>query len=297
MSNSQLALRIAGDIVTRINSGDLGAGVRLATEALAKQYQVSRSPVREALSVLAGDGIIENRPNRGFYVRTVADAADGAIPPIVGRVEDADPYFTFAEDWLHDRIEGELTEQAVRDRYGLTRSQAQELFIRAVREGWAEPKPGYGWRLRQVAKTSEAFEQIYRFRAIIEPAAIMEPTFRFNKAAASSLRRTQERLAKGQLSGFSPDAMTSAGALFHEELIKMSDNPMFLFALERANQLRRLVEYRLKVNPERIVAQSTEHLAILDLLERGDNLEAAHFMRRHLSGALAVKSPVVHPKG
>jgi DNA-binding GntR family transcriptional regulator len=36
---------------------------------------------------------------------------------------------------------------------------------------------------------------------------------------------------------------------------------------------------------------------MLDLLERGDNLEAAHFMRRHLSGALAVKSPVVHPKG
>jgi DNA-binding GntR family transcriptional regulator len=32
---------------------------------------------------------------------------------------------------------------------------------------------------------------------------------------------------------------------------------------------------------------------MLDLLERGDNLEAAHFMRRHLSGALAVKSPVV----
>lgn len=297
MSNSPLALRIAGDIVTRINSGDLTAGVRLATEALAKQYQVSRSPVREALSVLAGDGVIENRPNRGFYVRIDADATGGAIPALVGRAEDADPYFTFAEDWLHDRIEGELTEQAVRDRYGLTRSQTQELFIRAAREGWAEPKPGYGWRLRPVAKTSESFEQIYRFRAIIEPAAIMEPTFRFNKAAAAALRRTQERLAKGQLSGFSPDALTGAGVVFHEELIRMSENPMFLFALERANQLRRLVEYRLKVNPERIIAQSTEHLAMLDLLERGDNLEAAHFMRRHLSGALAVKSPVVHPKG
>ncbi len=297
MSNSPLALRIAGDIVTRINSGDLTAGVRLATEALAKQYQVSRSPVREALSVLAGDGVIENRPNRGFYVRIDADATGGAIPALVGRAEDADPYFTFAEDWLHDRIEGELTEQAVRDRYGLTRSQTQELFIRAAREGWAEPKPGYGWRLRPVAKTSESFEQIYRFRAIIEPAAIMEPTFRFNKAAAAALRRTQERLAKGQLSGFSPDALTGAGVVFHEELIRMSENPMFLFALERANQLRRLVEYRLKVNPERIIAQSTEHLAMLNLLERGDNLEAAHFMRRHLSGALAVKSPVVHPKG
>jgi DNA-binding GntR family transcriptional regulator len=297
MSLSPLALRIAGDIVTRINSGDLAAGARLPTEALARQYQVSRSPVREALSVLAGDGVIESRPNRGFYVSSDVDAKGTTIPALAAHAENADPYFAFAEDWLHDRIDGELTEQAIRDRYGLTRSQAQELFVRAAREGWAEPKPGYGWRLRPVAKTAEAFEQIYRFRAIIEPAALMEPTFRFDKAAATALRRTQERLARGQLSGFSPEAMTSAGSTFHEVLIRMSENPMFLFALERANQLRRLVEYRLKVNPDRIVAQSTEHLAMLDLLERGDNLEAAHFMRRHLSGALAVKSPVVHPKG
>jgi DNA-binding GntR family transcriptional regulator len=50
--------------------------------------------------------------------------------------------------------------------------------------------------------------------------------------------------------------MTSAGAAFHEELIRMSENPMFLFALERANQLRRLIEYRLKVDPQRIVARA-----------------------------------------
>jgi len=83
--------------------------------------------------------------------------------------------------------------------------------------------------------------------------------------------------------------------VFHEELIRMAENPVFFQALERANQLRRLVEHRLKVNPERIAAQSAEHLQILELLETGDNLEAAHLMRRHLSGALAVKSPVVHP--
>ena len=293
MANSPLALRIAGDIVARINSGDLAAGAHLATEALAKHYQVSRSPVREALSALAADDVIEGRPNRGFYVRSDLHAVEMPKPRLTARTEDADPYFTFAEDWLNDRIDRELTEQAVRDRYGLTRSQAQNLLVRAVREGWAEPKPGYGWRLRPVAKTSEAFEQIYRFRAVIEPAALMEPTFRFDKVAATALRRVQEKLANGQIERLTPEAMTSAGAGFHEELIRMAGNPMFLFALERANQFRRLIEYRLKVNPQRIIAQSIEHLQILDLLERGDNLEAAHVMRRHLNGALAVKSPVV----
>ena len=90
--------------------------------------------------------------------------------------------------------------------------------------------------------------------------------------------------------------MAAAGVEFHEGIIKMSGNPMFLHALERANQLRRLAEYRLKLNPQRIAVQSREHLEILDLLAKGDNLEAAHLMRRHLSGALASKSPVVHPR-
>jgi DNA-binding GntR family transcriptional regulator len=86
--------------------------------------------------------------------------------------------------------------------------------------------------------------------------------------------------------------LVGAGSAFHETLIRMSGNMMYFQALERANQLRRLMEYRLNVNRQRLAVQCTEHLHILDLIERADNLEAAHFMRRHLSGALAAKSPV-----
>lgn len=295
MASSSLALRIANDIVARIGMGEFGPGSHLATEALAAHFQVSRSPVREALALLSERGVIENRRNRGFFV--LPAAAQNVAANLPDQVApDEEPYYRLAEDWLNDRIGADQTEQALRDRYGLTRSQAQELLSRAAREGWADPKPGYGWRLRQVAKTAEAFEEIYRFRAVIEPAALLEPSFRFDKAVAASLRRTQERLASGKLEGLAPAAMTAAGAQFHEELIKMSGNPMFFHALERANQLRRLAEYRLKANPQRIIVQSTEHLQILDLLAKGDNLEAAHLMRRHLSGALASKSPVIHPR-
>lgn len=296
MPHSPLALRIANDIIARIGMGEFGAGSHLATEALAKHFEVSRSPVREALAILCDQGIIENRRNRGFFVLSSAGrkAGETGLEPAGSRARD--PYYELAEDWLKDRIGADQTEQAIRDRYGLTRSQAQDLLSRASREGWAEPKPGYGWKLRQVAKTAEAFEDIYRFRAVIEPAALLEPSFRFDRAVAASLRRTQERLASGDLDGLAPAAMTAAGAEFHEGIIRMSGNPMFFHALERANQLRRLAEYRLRVNPQRIAVQSLEHLHILDLLAMGDNLGAAHLMRRHLSGALASKSPVVHPR-
>lgn len=296
MTTSPLALRIANDIVAQIGLGEFGPGSHLATEALAARFQVSRSPVREALALLSARGVIENRRNRGFFVLPAAGTSEAATAIAALGASIEDPYYLLAEDWLNDRIGSELTEQSLRDRYALTRAQAQELLLRAAREGWAEPKPGYGWRLRQVAKTAEAFEAIYRFRAVIEPAALLEPTFHFDKAAAAALRRTQERLAAGNLEGMAPAAMTAAGAEFHETIIRMSGNLMFFQALERANQLRRLAEYRLKVNPRRISVQSTEHLQILDLLAKGDNLEAAHLMRRHLSGALAAKSPVVHPR-
>ena len=294
MASSALALRIATEIAMKIGSAELGPGSHLATEALAQEFRVSRSPVREALSILSERGLIENRKNRGFFVRNDASSRAPDVPGESSSSEEA-AYFTFAEDWLNDRAPGDVTEQFVRDRYGLTRAQAASILLRAAQEGWAEPKPGYGWTLRPVAKTAETFEQIYRFRAVIEPAAMLEPTFRFDRTAASRLRRTQERLASGDIGALPPEALTQAGVVFHEDLIRMAHNPMFLQALERANQLRRLVEHRLKVNPTRIIAQSAEHLQILDLLERGDNLDAAHLMRRHLSGALAVKSAIIYP--
>ena len=56
--------------------------------------------------------------------------------------------------------------------------------------------------------------------------------------------------------------------------------------------MRRLMEYRAKIDRERLVEQCTEHLEILDQLESGDIIGASYQMRQHLSGALKRKSPL-----
>ena len=51
-----------------ILSGTLPDKSKLTEQAVCKRYNVSRTPVREALRQLEADGLIENIPNRGAYV-------------------------------------------------------------------------------------------------------------------------------------------------------------------------------------------------------------------------------------
>jgi GntR family transcriptional regulator of vanillate catabolism len=53
-----------------IMTGEIASGERLLEIALSDQLQVSRTPIREALIILAEDGLVEYRPNRGYVVRT-----------------------------------------------------------------------------------------------------------------------------------------------------------------------------------------------------------------------------------
>lgn len=60
---------LAADIQTRVLSGELPSGTRLRQEALAAEFGVSRTPVREALRKLQESGLVELAPNRGAIVR------------------------------------------------------------------------------------------------------------------------------------------------------------------------------------------------------------------------------------
>lgn len=52
-----------------ICSGELKAGLWLQELELAKRLRVSRSPIREALRLLSGDGLVVEIPNKGVFVR------------------------------------------------------------------------------------------------------------------------------------------------------------------------------------------------------------------------------------
>ncbi len=51
-----------------ILDGKLRDGSKLTEKVLCDKYKVSRTPVREALQKLQGDGLVNSIPNRGFFV-------------------------------------------------------------------------------------------------------------------------------------------------------------------------------------------------------------------------------------
>jgi DNA-binding GntR family transcriptional regulator len=55
-----------------ILDGGLQPGERLKEAALARSFEISRTPIREALRVLQMEGLVEFEPNRGAAVRSYA---------------------------------------------------------------------------------------------------------------------------------------------------------------------------------------------------------------------------------
>lgn len=64
-----LAYDLADVLRDRIADGRLPSGRRVNEVALAAELEVSRTPVREALSHLAAEGFVEVKPRRGFFVQ------------------------------------------------------------------------------------------------------------------------------------------------------------------------------------------------------------------------------------
>jgi DNA-binding GntR family transcriptional regulator len=69
------AERVYENLRAAIIGGEYAPGSRLRAEALATRFGTSRTPVREALVLLEGDGLVEIEPRRGAVVRTF-DPAD-----------------------------------------------------------------------------------------------------------------------------------------------------------------------------------------------------------------------------
>ena len=273
---SQLAI----GIIDRVRHEDKPAGSHLAEQELADAFHVSRGPVHEALMILERKGIVLFRPNRGFFL--ARPAAEIPIPDIEAPMStEEEMYYRFAEDRILGKLRGHVSEAELMSRYGISRIRLMKILMRMSQEGWVERRPGHGWNFLPVLDTVEALDKSYRFRILVEPAALLEPSYQVDPVVFARLREEHEALLAGPVDERMPFRMFETGVRFHEQIVSCSGNPYFLDAVRHMNRLRRLIEYRVPVDPIRL-DRYREHLEIIALLEKGDHASASALLRDHL---------------
>lgn len=281
--SERLADRIARQIADHIRAAGLVEGDHLAAQSLADRFQVSRAPVTAALNALTAEGVVTAIPNRGFFVKAAPDT-------VTAPVADEEPLYTaIVEARLSGTLPDRASENEMMRRFGATRARLQRVLAQIAEEGWVERLPGHGWLFRATLDSTEAYEQAYRFRATIETEALLQPGYRLVPAELDRLRREQQELMAGAIQTLPRTKLFEINAGFHETLVAWSGNRFFLDALKRVNRLRRLLEFRATADRSRLEQQCREHLALLDLIERGDMALAADFLRGHVGHALALK--------
>ena len=285
-STRGLGAQLARQIEQFIALEPLAPGTPLVERALAVRFSVSRSPVREALRLLARRGTVAPRPEGGFLVRRPA----GSAPRPFAQSPEEAAYLAIGEDRLSDRLPERVSENELRRRYGLTKARLGAILRRIASEGWIERRPGHGWQFLPILTRGETYDQAYRLRILIEPAALLEPGFRLDEAALRQCLSEQQALIDGAVAHVSPADLFDANTRLHETLAACSGNLFILDALQRINRLRRLMEYRKAVDRHAAARRCREHKTLIELLLSGQRRTAADFLSLHLRNAAREKA-------
>lgn len=115
IERDNLSQVIAREVRERILSGALAAGQRINEVHLARELAVSRTPLREALTRLAGEDFVEINPRQGF-----------AVPPLTVReVEQLYPIRAVLDPWAL-RLAGVPGRDALRELDALNHALADK---------------------------------------------------------------------------------------------------------------------------------------------------------------------------
>ncbi len=298
-SSQQNHSRLANQILDLIRDAGFEPGHRLREQQLGDLLQVSRTPVRAALALLAEKGVVQSRRNLGYVlVRPPGDLH--RIDIDVPASADQDLYGSLMRDRLAGRVPKSLTQSEIARRYDVDRPVIIRTLSRMAEDGLVARNKGRGWTFLPTLESSAALRNSYDFRLTIEPAGFLLETFRPDHAALERSRLQHLYLiGHPDIASVNSKQLFEADAVFHEMVADFSGNVFFAQAVQQQNRLRRLLEFGGYVNRRRVRDWCREHLGILDAVKAGDYLLASTTMREHLTRALAASlsvSPATPPR-
>jgi len=281
---AELAARMANYLV----AARLPPGQRVTEEQLCKEFRVSRSPVRAVMQFLSTRGFL-NQAERGYFAPATMPEL-GSASALIPKSADQQLLDAISRDRSRDLVPEQFTEAEFMRRYDVPRSQLLRVLNRLSLDGVVEPAPGHGWYFLPTLNSPETYRDSYRFRILIEPQSLLEPTFLADKPTLRQMREDQMSMAS------SSDArqLFELNASFHETLAGFSHNSFIVEAVRRHSRLRRLNE-QLALDRARIRKRIGEHVAIIDALLEDQREWAASLLKHHLEIASQITPAFAAP--
>lgn len=256
-------------------------GGRLTEQALASHCNVSRTPVRKALQLLAEREIVRPEPEGGYQLAidptSFSGLEDETLP-----AEETELYNAILRDISAGRIGDSQTIASLQRRYAASRSAVQNALMKLAEENLAERAPGQQWLIKQFAISSDAVAKSYEFRLACEPLALTMPGFRRDPAAIMSLRQSMEMLRGMHEGNFDQKLFERTDHDFHMLIARSCGNPFMSEALVTHHRRRRSSQPPMHVNAYRLMQSNGEHIQILEQIEREQFELAADLLRVHI---------------
>jgi DNA-binding GntR family transcriptional regulator len=135
---------VAHRLRSRIFEGELPAGAFIDEAALCTGWAISRTPLREALKVLAAEGLVRHEPRRGSFVSEVTEQDLDEIFPVIALLEgrcafEATRKATSADiaalDALHESLQAHAAARRITDYYAANYS-IHEAIITLADNRW-----------------------------------------------------------------------------------------------------------------------------------------------------------------
>ncbi|MCT8176316.1 GntR family transcriptional regulator [Variovorax sp. CY25R-8] len=280
-----LAQRVSRYILDQALAGGYENGRHMTEADLASRLGISRTPVRAALRFLHERALLAHVPNRGYTL--VADReALGRAWREMPEDEEKTLYYRLLRDRLAGKLPTRVNELELAQAYDAPRPLLRTVLTTLLQDGVLRGRHYQRWEFTETLDSVESERESYRFRLIVECAALREPGFRIDPERLLACRERQQSLL-AQAARYNWMDFFEANAQFHELLASFSGNRFVLDTVQQQNRLRRmsdLSDYPL-VNVDLLHKSCREHLEILDAVEDGDLARAAEGMRLHLSRA------------
>jgi len=273
---------IVNDLRRRIQSGE-DVSPRLSLADLAKDYDVSVTPLRSALSTLVAEGHVEKLPNGRLRIpkRKARAAASAVLVPVPPTPRDWEaPLLREVMLWSLRRHAAYMREESLGEKLGAGRSIIRQTFSRFAAVGLIEHVPRRGWLVRPLSeKDMNAYLIV---REILELKALGLAKHRL---VTADLRE----LIAGTM-GTGPRTASQLDNRLHEYVIQRSGN-RYIRNFFRQYNARYYTELFYHAAPETSVVSTMalQHRRILQAFVSG----AWTLARRLLSEHIRAQGPIL----